>query len=39
MVFGVVSYSPAVSTQFTFDKLNETLTSYVEQLISEMFWI
>ena len=35
MVFGVVSYSPAVSTQFTFDKLNETLTSYVEQLISE----
>lgn len=35
MVFGVVSYSPAVSTQFTFDKLNETLTYYVEQLISE----
>ena len=35
MVFGVVSYSPAVSTQFTFDKLNETLTSYVEQLMSE----
>lgn len=35
LVFGVVSYSPAVSTHFTFDEINETLTSYAEKLISE----
>ena len=35
MVFGVVSYSPAVSTHFTFDELNETLTAYAEELVSE----
>lgn len=35
IVFGVVSYSPAVLTHFTFDELNETLTSYTEKLISE----
>lgn len=34
-VFGVVSYSPAVSTQTVFEKIDETLTSYTEELMSE----
>ena len=34
-VFGVVSYSPAVSTKTAFDELDKTLTNYVEELKSE----
>lgn len=32
---GVVSYSPAVSTETDFDSIDETLTKYVDDLISE----
>ena len=34
-VFGVVSYSPATSTSSTYEEIDETLGSYVEDLISE----
>ena len=34
-VFGVVSYSPATSTDSTYDGIDETLTAYTEELISE----
>lgn len=34
-VFGVVSYSPATSTFSTYEAIDETLGSYVEDLISE----
>ena len=34
-VFGVVSYSPATSTLCAYEKIDETLGSYVEDLISE----
>ena len=34
-VFGVVSYSPAVSTQTDHDEIGKALTSYAECLISE----
>ena len=34
-VFGVVSYSPAISTDSTYDGIDETLTAYTEELISE----
>ena len=34
-VFGIVSYSPAVSTHSTYDEIDKTLTSYAEELISE----
>lgn len=34
-VFGVVSYSPAVSAQTTYDEIDNVLTSYAEELISE----
>ena len=34
-VFGVVSYSPAISTHCTYEEIDETLGSYVEDLISE----
>ena len=34
-VFGVVSYSPAVSTHSNYDEIDETLTAYVEKLIEE----
>ncbi|WP_458453529.1 tRNA uracil 4-sulfurtransferase ThiI [Methanobrevibacter sp.] len=34
-VFGVVSYSPAISTQTTFEDIDETLSSYAEELIAE----
>ena len=36
-VFGVVSYSPAISTHCTYEEIDETLGSYVEDLISEGF--
>ena len=34
-VFGVVSYSPAISTKTNYDDIDKTLTEYVEGLISE----
>ena len=34
-VFGVVSYSPAISTDSTYEGIDETLTAYTEELISE----
>ncbi|WP_458405873.1 tRNA uracil 4-sulfurtransferase ThiI [Methanobrevibacter sp.] len=34
-VFGVVSYSPATSTQTTFEDIDETLSGYAEELIAE----
>ena len=34
-VFGVVSYSPAVSTKTTYDDIDETLDGYTRQLIDE----
>ena len=34
-VFGVVSYSPATSTLCSYEEIDETLGSYVEDLISE----
>ena len=34
-VFGVVSYSPAVSTKTTYEDIDETLTEYTKQLIDE----
>ena len=34
-VFGVVSYSPATSTHTTYEEIDETLGSYVEDLIEE----
>ena len=34
-VFGVVSYSPAISTHCTYEEIDETLGSYVKDLISE----
>ena len=34
-VFGVVSYSPATSTDSTYEGIDETLTAYTEELISE----
>jgi len=34
-VFGVVSYSPAVSTEGTYEGIDETLAEYVDELISE----
>ena len=34
-VFGVVSYSPATSTHSTYEEIDETLGSYVEDLIAE----
>ncbi|WP_407376930.1 tRNA uracil 4-sulfurtransferase ThiI [Methanobrevibacter sp.] len=34
-VFGVVSYSPATSTKTTYEDIDETLGSYVEDLIEE----
>ncbi|MEE0935646.1 MAG: tRNA uracil 4-sulfurtransferase ThiI [Methanobrevibacter sp.] len=34
-VFGVVSYSPATSTHMTYEEIDETLGSYVEDLIEE----
>jgi thiamine biosynthesis protein ThiI len=34
-VFGVVSYSPATSTQTTYDDIDKTLTEYVGDLIKE----
>ena len=34
-VFGVVSYSPATSTFSTYEEIDETLGSYVEDLIAE----
>ena len=34
-VFGVVSYSPAISTKTTYDGIDETLTEYAQSLIDE----
>lgn len=34
-VFGVVSYSPATSTTATYEDIDETLTEYVKELISQ----
>ena len=34
-VFGVVSYSPATSTHTTYEEIEETLTGYVKELVSE----
>ena len=34
-VFGVVSYSPAISTKTNYDDIDKTLAEYVEGLISE----
>lgn len=34
-VFGVVSYSPAISTKTTFEDIDQTLGEYVEELIGE----
>ena len=34
-VFGVVSYSPAVSTQTDYDEIDRVLSSYTRELISE----
>lgn len=34
-VFGIVSYSPAVSTLSTYEEIDKTLTEYVEELIAE----
>ena len=34
-VFGVVSYSPATSTKTTYEDIDETLTEYTKELISE----
>ena len=34
-VFGVVSYSPATSTKTTYEQIDETLTAYVKELVSE----
>ena len=34
-VFGVVSYSPAISTKTTFEDIDETLTEYTQSLIDE----
>ena len=34
-VFGVVSYSPATSTNTTYEDIDSTLTGYVEELIRE----
>ena len=34
-VFGIVSYSPAISTQTTYEDIDETLTSYTQFLIDE----
>ena len=34
-VFGVVSYSPATSTNSTYEDIDETLTRYTENLIAE----
>ena len=34
-VFGVVSYSPAISTDSTYEGIDGTLTEYTEELISE----
>ena len=34
-VFGVVSYSPVVSTHTTYDEIDESLTKYVKDLVSE----
>lgn len=34
-IFGVVSYSPTVSTDTDFDSIKETLQSYVQELVSE----
>ena len=34
-VFGVVSYSPATSTKTTYEEIDETLTDYTKNLISE----
>ena len=34
-VFGIVSYSPAISTYTDFDDIDKTLGDYVEKLISE----
>ncbi len=34
-VIGLVSYSPAVSTETDFDKIEETLNKYVDDLLSE----
>ena len=34
-VFGVVSYSPVVSTHTTYDEIDESLTEYVKDLVSE----
>ena len=34
-VFGVVSYSPAVSTKTSFDEIDKTLTDYTSNLVSQ----
>ena len=34
-VFGVVSYSPATSTQTAYEQIDETLTDYVKELVLE----
>jgi len=34
-VFGVVSYSPATSTKTTYEQIDDTLTAYVKELVSE----
>lgn len=34
-VFGVVSYSPATSTHTSYEEIDETLTGYVKELVSE----
>ena len=34
-VIGIVSYSPAVSTETDFDRIEETLNKYVDDLVSE----
>ena len=34
-VFGVVSYSPATSTRSTYEEIDKTLGSYVEELMAE----
>ncbi|WP_407431163.1 tRNA uracil 4-sulfurtransferase ThiI [Methanobrevibacter sp.] len=36
-VFGVVSYSPAVSTKTTYEDIEKTLAEYVKELIEENF--
>ena len=35
MVFGIVSYSPAISTYSTFEDVDDTLSEYTQELIKE----